>query len=111
MLKKEHRLKSGSRIQQVRAARPSWANRRLVLARLGGEQAASRFAFVVSRRIGNAVTRNRVKRLLRAVVWQHLPEIEGRWDVVLIARRSIRGATFMQVDRAVVDLFKQSGLL
>ncbi|MCC5983835.1 MAG: ribonuclease P protein component [Rhodobacteraceae bacterium] len=46
-----------------------------------------RIGFTCSKKIGNAVTRNRAKRRLRAVARQVLPEC-GRpgWDYVLIGR-------------------------
>ena len=111
MLSKRYRLRSSLRIQQVRSSRPSWANRWLVLLKLSGEQASSRFAFSVSRRIGNAVTRNRVKRLLGESVRKQLPGIKGAWDIVLIARQPMGKASLPQVDSAVTDLLKQAHLL
>ena len=111
MLKKEHRLGNSLRIKQVRSSRPSWANRWLALTKLPGEQTPSRFAFSVSRRIGNAVARNRVKRLLRESIRRHLSEIKDSWDIVLIARQPASRAKLTQIDRAVTDLLEQAHLL
>jgi ribonuclease P protein component len=110
MLKREHRLRSNLRIRQVRSSGPSWANRWLVLSKLVGEQITSRVAFSVSRRIGNAVTRNRVKRLLRESIRQHLSQVKGTWDIVLVARRPTRSANLSQIDCAVSDLLRRAEL-
>ena len=49
-------------------------------------------AFVAGRRVGGAVERNRARRVLRAA-WKDLaPRMQEGWDVVLVARESIRGA-------------------
>ncbi len=49
--------------------------------------AGPRVGFTVSRRVGNAVVRNRVRRRLRAVAERVLPAAEPRADYVLIGRQ------------------------
>ena len=110
MLRKQYRLKCSRRIQEIRRTGQSWRNRWLAISILANEQLQSRFAFSVSRRVGNAVTRNRIKRLMREAVRQYLPLVGGGWDVLLIARARTRGATFEQVQRAVADLLRVSRL-
>lgn len=44
-----------------------------------------RFGFIVSKAVGNAVVRNKVRRRLRAAATQLLPEIHGSRDIVVRA--------------------------
>lgn len=52
-----------------------------------GADGAMRVGFTASKKVGNAVTRNRAKRRLRALAREILPRL-GRpgWDYVLVAR-------------------------
>jgi len=50
-----------------------------------GTESDSRFGITVSRKVGNAVTRNRVKRWLREGIRHHRTELRDCWDVVFIA--------------------------
>ena len=82
----------------------------LVLCIGPNEQAHNRFGFSVSKRIGNAVRRNRVKRLLREAVRGYVDLLTPGWDVLLIARNDIRNADFPVVEDAVVNLLGLAGL-
>jgi ribonuclease P protein component len=110
MLKREHRLKSSLRIAQVRREGESCRNPWLVLSKHVGESAHTRVAFAASRRIGNAVTRNRVKRRLREAVRQHLACIEPGWDLLVIARSRAKDAAYGELERAMVELLRRGDL-
>ena len=70
-------------------------------ARARQDSAPSRFGFTVSKKVGNAVERNRVRRRLREVVRLSaaLPQAAGH-DYVLIGRRAALGLPF---DRLTAD--------
>jgi len=83
----------------------------LVLCALPRDLQPSRFGFSVSRRLGKAVVRNRIKRLLREVVRLRLAKVVPGWDIVFIARQGVVGASFVDVDRATAHLLGLAGLL
>lgn len=65
----------------------------------------------MSRRIGKAVRRNRVKRLLREATRLRLARIAPGWDVVIIARGAAANADFWKIGAALEHLLASAGLL
>lgn len=55
--------------------------------------AAARLGLTVSTKVGNAVTRNRIRRQLREWFRTHIEELPKGHDVVIIARSSAATAT------------------
>ena len=76
----------------------------IVLCKYPNGLQTSRFGFSVSRRIGNAVVRNRIKRLLGEAVRLQGHLVDRGWDVVLIARAGVVGADYGSVERSVNHL-------
>ena len=111
MLPKKHRLTRSSDFRRVRGEGRGWSNHMLVLCKLPNELPHSRFGFSVSKRIGGAVVRNRVKRLLREATRAHLDGVSLGWDVVFIARKGIAGANYWAVERSLARLLGEASLL
>lgn len=70
-----------------------------------------RVGITASRKVGNAVARNRARRLLRESARRVYDGIEGGWDIVLVARRALVDANVAQADTAVRSMLDRAGLL
>ena len=75
------------------------------------EGAASRLGVVTSRQIGGAVVRSRARRLLRESFRQHQHDFAQPVELVLVARNSIAGKKFAEVERDFLITLRRAGLL
>ncbi len=109
-LPRANRLRKNDDFQRVRSQGRSWDNRWLVLGAAPNQVGRVRVGIIVSRHIGGAVRRNRVRRLIGEAVRRRLDQIPPGWDLVWIARRPLAEAKFAQVDQAVTQLLARAEL-
>jgi ribonuclease P protein component len=124
MLPARFRLRRRSDVLRVRQTGRPYRHPLLILlvcnSAAGGERSTvnksehllpSRFAFLASRRVGNAVTRNRARRVLREAVRKKLAVVAPGWDCVVIAREPTATAAFADIESALVELFRRARIL
>jgi len=104
------RLRQSHDFQRVRQRGRRWATPLLALNVLPNGLPHSRFGFVVGRRIGKAVARNRVRRRLRETIRGQLAHIAPGYDVVLTARTGAAEAAYHELAEAMATLFDRAGL-
>ena len=71
----------------------------------------SRLGVVTARRIGGAVVRNRARRLLRETFRLHQYALAAPVDLVLVARPSIAGKRFADVERDFLTTLRKARML
>ncbi len=69
----------------------------------------SRYGFIVSKRIGKAAVRNRVKRRLREIIRQANPK--AGWDVVVYTRPAAAAAGYNELKNMILSLLSKAQLL
>jgi ribonuclease P protein component len=87
-----------------------WANDLLILRAAPNSLDCNRYGFSVSKRLGKAVIRNKVRRRLREGI-RTLSPVAGGWDVVISARTVAAQADFWELKRAVASLLTRAGIM
>ena len=110
MLPQELRLKESRRFQSVYRRGRSWSNREMVVYTLPRPVPEKRFGFVVGKKLGGAVHRNRVRRLLREACRTLVAAVPMGVDVVIVGRPAAAEASLAELTAGMRSLFERAGL-
>jgi ribonuclease P protein component len=108
-MRREERLTKPQQYASVYRKGSSRASNLLVMRALPNGLTSSRFGFSVSKRVGGAVVRNRVKRRLRDIL--PVMPVKSAWDIVFIVRPAAATADYATLKSAVEGLLAREGLL
>jgi ribonuclease P protein component len=105
------RLRTGRDFTRLKTRGRRLVSGCLILNWLGGSEGeARRLGVVTSRKVGEAVARNRARRLLREAYRRHQHEFPAPLDLVLVARPSIAGRSLAEVERDFQTAVRRAGL-
>lgn len=106
-------LKKNKDFNKVYNNGKSYATRNLVLYLLAvPENKANRYGLSVSKRIGNAVVRNKLKRRLREIIREFEKKYDFKfYNIIFIARNPVVDLSYQQLKKDVKKLYKKAALI
>lgn len=109
--KKENRIKSKNTFQIVYKTGRSVVDSMSVMYVLANDEKNIKIGFAVGKKMGNAVVRNRVKRLMREVFRHRRSELKDSIHIIWVARKKLIAADIYTYDRIFMRLAKRAGIL
>jgi ribonuclease P protein component len=106
------RLSRSSEFRLVKASGKSWTGKYLVLAILMRDtEEPTKIGIIATKRLGNAVSRNQVRRRIREIFRLNQHRIKKGFWVVTIARLSAAKAAFDELQRDWLRLVERASIL
>lgn len=103
-------IKENSDFKRVYYKGKSVVKRRLVIYFRKNKYGFNRLGLTVSPKVGCAVTRNRIRRLIKEN-YRVLQGLKEGYDIVIVARSSSNNASFDEIGKDLVKGFKEASLL
>jgi len=84
---------------------------KMIFSRRENIDESSRLGIIVSKKFGNSVRRNKIKRLIREAFRLIYPNLKIGFDLIIIVRMGADNPKFGYVDQYLRELLKNSGIL
>ena len=108
---KRYRLRKNLEFEKVYISKNNYWNRNLVLYKRKNNLEYSRIGISVSKKIGNAVIRNKVKRRIREISRLHLHRIKDGYDLIFIPKKNVVDISYEELESAFIHILKISNML
>lgn len=105
-MKKDQRIKKNKEFQQIFKKGKSFANRQFIVYVLKSDQPEFRLGLSVSKKVGNAVTRNRIKRYIRQTFLELKDDLLPNADYIIIARPQAATLDFHESKKSLEHVLK-----
>ena len=106
-MRKEYRIKKNKDFQVAFKKGRSVANRQFVIYTLKKpDQNHFRIGLSVSKKIGNAVTRNQIKRYVRQVFHELDGQLHNDIDFVIVARRPAATMDYLEIQKSLSHVLR-----
>ena len=105
-LRKSFRVKKEKDFNAIFQEGESVANRRFVIYRLANSQEHFRVGLSVSKKLGNAVMRNQIKRRIRHILINHGNELVDNIDFIVIARKGVENLDYAELEKNLLHVLR-----
>ena len=107
-MKKSFRVKREKDFKAIFKDGTSFANRKFVVYQLENQQNHFRVGLSVSKKLGNAVTRNQIKRRIRHILQSEKGSLVEHVDFVVIARKGVETLEYAEMEKNLLHVLKLS---
>ncbi|MGH2316117.1 ribonuclease P protein component [Planococcus sp. SE5232] len=105
-MNKHQRIKKNKEFQQIFKKGKSFANRQFIVYVMKNEQPEFRLGLSVSKKVGNAVARNRIKRYIRQTFLELKDDLLPNADYIIIARPQAATLDFHESKKSLEHVLK-----
>ncbi len=110
MLKRVNRLKKRYQFNYVYKSGEHFSSEHLVLYIASSKTKSIKVGFAVTKKVGHAVVRNKIRRRLREIVQKQLPSLKQNYNIIVVAKESVAEASFEKLTLELTKLLKKANL-
>ena len=110
-MEKKYRLRSNIQFKKVYRSGKSYGNRLIVLFVFKNGLKYNRVGYAVTKKVGNSVTRNRVRRRMKEIYRLNCFKIKKGYDLIFLPRINSKDSSYRNIESAMFHLLKIAHIL
>ena len=111
MLKRINRLKKRYQFNYVYKSGEHFSGEHIVLYVVSSKTKNIKVGLAVTKKVGHAVVRNRVRRVLREIIKKQIPNLKQNHNIIIVARENVTEASFEKLSNEFLKLIKKANLI
>ena len=111
MLKRINRLKKRYQFNYVYKSGEHYSGEHIVLYVASSKTKNIKVGLAVTKKVGHAVVRNKVRRRLREIIKKQVPNLKQNNNIIIVARDNINEASFEKLSNEFFKLIKKANLI
>lgn len=108
MLHKDERISRGKEYKCIYNNGKRMPGKYIIVFAYKNQLPHNRFGIVTSKKVGNAVVRNRAKRQIREIIKKNLDQLQPGYDVVVVSRYNIKEAVYIDLEKDFLRLMRKA---
>lgn len=110
-MEKKFRIRKNVEFKKVYKLGKNYWNRNLILYVKKNDKKVTRVGYTITKKIGNAVTRNRLRRMMKEVYRLNFHNIKEGYDLVFIAKKKLVGISYKELESSMLHIMSLAKLL
>ena len=105
-MNKENRLRKNTEFNRVYKFGKNYWNRNLVIyvCKRENESDPTRIGYTITKKIGNAVMRNKIRRRMKEIIRLNFHKIESGYDIIIIPKRNIVDLSYQDLESSMIHI-------
>ena len=110
-MEKKFRIRKNMEFKNIYKVGKNYWNRNLILYVKKNGLNETRVGYTITKKIGNAVTRNKIRRRMKEIYRLHFHNIKEGYDLVFIAKRGVKDIPYKELEGSMIHILNISKLL
>lgn len=110
-MERKYRLRKNLEFKKVYSGGKNFWNRNLTLYIKKNGLEESRFGITITKKVGNAVVRNKIRRRIKEIYRLNFYRIKDGYDLIFIPKKNVLEISYDELESAVIHILRISRML